>query len=321
MRRLLLASALLLSAPALAAPFVVEPVNITDQKPVFATVESRHIEPARVRTGGTVARVNVQEGDAVSAGQVLAVVGDKKLVLQQGSIEAQIAALTSQRDEAQTDYNRAAILYRSGAVAKVQLEAAQTALSVSANGLKSQSDALAVLHQQLAEGEVLAPAAGRVLKVDLTPGSVVQAGEEMALIAENDMVLRLQLPERYAQFVRLGAPVRLGGADLGGTIAHSGTITLVYPQIQNGEVIADASVPGLSDNFVGERVQAMVGAGERVGFVVPPALISTSFGLDYAHVMQTDGSVIEAPVQRGLLLPQGLEILSGLQAGDRLVSP
>jgi hypothetical protein len=134
-----------------------------------------------------------------------------------------------------------------------------------------------------------------VLKVDLTPGSVVEGGEEVARIADDDLVLRLELPERYADFIRLGAAVRLGGSDLGGAIPRSGTINLVYPQIQDGRVIAEAKLPGLDRYFIGERVQAMVGAGTRTG--------------------------CEVPVQRGQMLPGGLEILSGLNAGDRLVAP
>ena len=319
--RPVLIALLLGTIPAWAADFVVAPQTITDQKPVFATVESRHVEPARVRTGGTVASIGVKEGDWVKAGQVIATVGDEKLVLQQGAIRAQIDALTAQHDEAEIDAERARVLFRSGAVSKSRLEAAETALSVTAGGLKAQNDALAVLHQQLAEGEVLAPATGRVLKVDLTPGTVVQGGEEVARIADNDEVLRLELPERYADFIRLGAQVRLGGADLGGAIPQTGTINLVYPEIQDGRVIAEAKLDGLDHYFVGERVEAMVGAGVRTGIVVPPALITTLEGLDYAHVRQADGTVIDVPVQRGQMLPGGLEILSGLTAGDHLVTP
>ena len=321
MRPLFPTLSLLFAAPAWAAPFLVEPVTITDQKPVFATVESRHVEPARVRTGGTIASIAVKEGDWVKAGQVLAVVGDRKLVLQQAAITAQIAALTAQRDEARKDSDRARILYRTGAVSKVLMENADTALTVAINGLKAQNAALSVLQQQLAEGKVLAPSTGRVLKVDLTRGSVVEGGEEIVRIADDDLVLRLELPENYANFIKLGATVQLRGSNLSGTIPRVGTISLVYPPIHDGKVIAEAKLPGVDQYFVGERVRAMVGAGTRTGFVVPPDLISTSFGLDYAHVLQAGGTVIDVPVQPGQASPAGLEILSGLNPGDRLVAP
>ena len=44
------------AVPARAAQtFTVEPATIADEKAVFATVESREVVPARVRTGGTIA--------------------------------------------------------------------------------------------------------------------------------------------------------------------------------------------------------------------------------------------------------------------------
>ncbi len=52
----------------------------------------------------------------------------------------------------------------------------------------------------------------------------------------------------------------------------------------------------------------------------------TRFGLDYVLLSQPDGSTVETPVQRGdprptPAMPNGLEILSGVHAGDVLVKP
>jgi hypothetical protein len=68
-----------------------------------------------------------------------------------------------------------------------------------------------------------------------------------------------------------------------------------------------------------------VGAGTRPGIVVPAAMLRTRFGLDYALVKR-GSAVVETPVQRGRPLPtpdmpDGVEILSGLAAGDVLVRP
>ena len=92
----------LLAAP-FSMPVVVIPVwaaetltvrtaNVADEKAVFATVESPNVVPARARIGGTVAELSVRQGDAVRPGQVIAVVGDEKLLLTIAGLEAQIAA-------------------------------------------------------------------------------------------------------------------------------------------------------------------------------------------------------------------------------------
>ena len=54
-------------------------------------------------------------------------------------------------------------------------------------------------------------------------------------------------------------------AELGESEPRFGTIKLVYPQIEDGRVVADAVVDGLGDYFVSERIRVWVSAGERVG--------------------------------------------------------
>ena len=59
--------------------------------------------------------------------------------------------------------------------------------------------------------------------------------------------------------------------------------------------------------------------------MIPPAYVTTRFGIDYVQIRQGDRT-ISAPVQRGRdrpspELPNGLEILSGIRAGDQLVQP
>ena len=77
------------------------------------------------------------------------------------------------------------------------------------------------------------------------------------------------MPERHARFLKAGDRVRVDGEALGANGAAFGTITLVYPQIENGRVVADAKVAGLGDYFVGERIRVWVFSGSRSTVVVP----------------------------------------------------
>ncbi len=334
-RRALLVLALLLAAlPAFAqtppiqpgpAGFVVRAAPIADEKAAFATVESLNVVPARARIGGTVVARAVRNGDAVTLGQVLAVVGDQKLALQMGALDAQIAGAQSQLAQAQADFARADTLFRQGSGPRVTLDQARTATEIATSTLRARTAEREVLRQQVTEGEVLAPATGRVLDVPVTRGSVVLPGDTIATIAEHTYVLRLRVPERHAAFLKAGDPVRIDAAELGGVAAEVGRITLVYPRIEEGRVVADAEVPALPDGFVGARIRVWIAAGTRTGLVVPAALLVTRFGLDTVR-LRRDGGMIEVPVQRGqphptAELPDGIEILSGLRAGDVLVQP
>ena len=306
--------------------FVVAQATVADQKAVFATVEIRRVVPARTRISGTVAELAVKEGDHVELGQVVATVGDEKLALQMKSLDAQIAGLEAQLAQAQTDLSRAEDLFGRGTIPRTRLDESRTAFNVASNALRARVAERAVIQQQLTEGRVLAPAAGRVLKVPLTTGTVLMAGESVADIAEQNYVLRLRVPERHARFLKAGDPIRVDAAELGESAPRFGTIRLVYPRIEDGRVVADAEVEGLGDYFVSERIRVWVAAGERTAFIIPAAFVTTRFGVDHVKVRGADGADVDVPVQRGRDAPRpdlrdGIEILSGLNPGDRLVMP
>lgn len=271
-------------------------------------------------------QLSVQKGDHVEQDQVVAIVTDEKLALQIKSLDAQISGLEAELAKTKIDLDRAQELFAHGTAAKATLDAAQTAFNVATNSLKSRTAERSVIEQQIAEGKVLAPAAGRVLTVPVTTGTVVMSGEPVATVAEQNFVLRLHVPERHARFLKVGDRVRIDREDLGGGGTEFGTITLVYPQIEDGRVIADARVANLGDYFVGERIRVWVSAGDRTSVIVPGSFIVTRFGIDYARVRKDDQTVIDVPVQRGRAMPRpdmpdALEILSGLKGGDLLVRP
>ena len=309
--------------------FAVAPSRIGDEKAVFATVESINVVPARARIGGTVVQLLVKYGDHVERGQVVATVGDEKLALQTKSLDAQIAGLDAQLEQAQTDLSRAESLFEHGTIPRQRLDESRTAFNVANNSHRSRIAERSVIEQQLAEGKVLAPTSGRVLKVPVTPGTVILPGEPVAMVAEQNFVLRLRVPERHARFLKAGDPVRVDSEELGSNGAKFGAIRLVYPQIEDGRVVADADVGGIGDYFVGERIRVWVSGGERTSFIVPASFIITRFGIDYARVRidgkrGDDKTVIDVPVQRGRAmprpdLPDALEILSGVKPGDILV--
>jgi len=176
-----------------------------------------------------------------------------------------------------------------------------------------------VITEQQREGEVRAPTAGRVTKVHVTHGAVVLPGEAIATIAAKGFILRLQLPERHARFIREGDTVVVGqgGLDGAGGEPRSGTIQQVYPELRQGRVIADVAVEGLGDFFVGERVRVLVGTGTREAVVVPENFLVRRFGLTFAKVK----GIGEVVVQIGVPAKGGIEVLSGLRPGDVVITP
>jgi RND family efflux transporter MFP subunit len=298
---------------------------VPDYKTVSAVLTSRDVGDARARIGGTLTRLLVREGDAVRRGQVVAVITDQRLALEAQAGSAGIAAAQAAAERARADEARYQVLFERGFLSPArmdQIRAETRAADAQLRVARSQGGALSELS---AQGRVLAPAEGRVTRAPIPQGAVVMPGEVVVAIATGARVLRLELPEAQAAFLHEGQDIRI--LDVGGDpAARTVRVRQVYPAIENGRVTADLDAAGLDGEFVGARVRVLIPAGEREAIVIPTRYIVSRYGVDYVRLLRGGGVIIDAPVQRGApvpteAMPDGVEILSGLNAGDAVVLP
>jgi RND family efflux transporter MFP subunit len=302
-----------------AADLELKAVDITEMKAVYGQIQPRNSVLARTRLGGTLVELNVTEGDIVKAGDVIAEVKDDKIDFQIKAVDAQLLGLKASLRDAEVELDRADRLVRSGATSTQRLDQLKTQLDVITNQVRQAEAQRSVLVQQASEGAVLAPSDGRVISVPVTRDAVVMAGETVATIAGGGFFLRLAIPERHAQDLTQGAPIRIeaGGATL------EGELVKIYPQIEGGRVTADVEVDGLDTDFVAARVLVELPVGKRQALVVPAASLSNRSGVNFVAVREND-QIVERAVVAGRPLEidgeKQVEILSGLAAGDIVVT-
>jgi RND family efflux transporter MFP subunit len=314
-----LCAALLAFSPARAETITLQPTKITDWKAVYGRIEARDRIPARARLGGTLVELTVTEGDLVEAGKPLARIVDEKLNFQRSALSAQRSALSAQLDNAQNDLGRGEALLKQGVSTVQRLDALRTQVDV----LKGQIAALdaqsEVITQQEKEGSVLAPVSGRVLDVPVAKGGVVMPGETVASRGGGGTFLRIAVPERHATHLHEGDQIEIEQGD----DSTSGKLQRVYPLIENGRVIADVQIEGLSDRFVDARVLVRLPVGEHEALVVPASAIVTRSGLDFVAVENGEGAALRTIVpgtRQKVGEMEMVEVLSGLQAGDRVLT-
>jgi RND family efflux transporter MFP subunit len=299
---------------------VLKSVAVPEWKAVYGQVEARDSVLARARIGGTIIDLRVTEGDMVKAGDVIAVVKDDKTNFQIKAIDAQLLGLQASLKNARAEFDRAEKLIKSGATTVQRLDQLRTEADVIQNQIAATEAQRSVVLQQRSEGDVVAPGDGRVLKVPVTKAAVVLPGEVVANIGGGGFFLRLAIPERHAASLKQGAEIRIaaGGKSLSGTLAK------IYPQIENGRVIADVEVRELDTEFVNARVLVELPVGSRQALVVPRTALTTRSGIDFVTVSE-DGKPVERAVVAGAAIDfggiTGVEILTGLQTGDIVVTP
>lgn len=320
MHRLFFLGALLACSPAIAGTLTLAPTTVTEWKAVYGRVEARDTVPARARTGGLIVDLAVTEGELVKAGQKMATVQDDKIAFQVAALDAQIRALKAQLEAAQSELARGQALVDKGVITAQRLDQLRTEVDVMRNQLAATEAQRSVIVQQGAEGDVFAPGDGRVLTVPVTRGAVIMAGEVVATIGGGGVFLRLAVPERYAATLKQGASIRINASGK----ESAGRLAKIYPQIDNGRVIADVEVDNLDTDFINARVLVELPVAERSALLVPASAIETRSGIDFVRVAAA-GAEVERAVVAGERTKRAdgeyVEILTGLAAGDVVVTP
>jgi len=294
------------------------PSEIADTKAVGAEIATRDQAEVLARIPGILAALSVRAGDMVEKGQRIGMIVDSRIGYEISAYGAQVAAAEAEAERANADFARIRDLYGNGVYAKARLdqaEAAARAADAQLAAARAQHGASASVAGQ---GALVAPASGRVLRADIPAGAPVAPGMSIATVTAGPSVLRLLLPESVAGQVRPGARVIVTDADLP-VGSHEGHVTQVYPAITGGQVRADATLPGLTTQFIGRRVGASVEIGTRRALVAPRDFVTTRYGIDQVQVVGEGKRLSMVPVQIAPTAdPAKVEILSGVAAGDTL---
>jgi HlyD family secretion protein len=241
-RRIAIVVLLLAAAAAGAVWYLAQRNAARDRLVLSGSIEERSVEVGSL-VGGRIARVHVDEGARVRAGQPLVTFEPDLLDLQITQQKAQIASLAANLEKAvhgprseektrarvawqaaEVDRRRFESLWRSGVVAKQQYDAAAVkeadlhqALLEAERGtvkediaaaqadLERERQKLAYLERQRQEVVVTAPADGLIESLSLRPGDLVAANQAVATLLEPDQIwVRVFVPETQMGLVRVG---------------------------------------------------------------------------------------------------------------------
>jgi len=164
------------------------------------TLEPRERIELAFKVAGVVARVSVDEGGTVRAGQSLAAIELRE-------IDAAVERAQSAADKTERDLARARRLYADSVATLSQVQDAETAWNIAAADLET-----ARFNRRYAE--IVAPSAGVVLRRLAEPGELVAAGQPVIVLGSRarGSVVRVALSDRDAIRVKVGdaAEVRFG---------------------------------------------------------------------------------------------------------------
>jgi RND family efflux transporter MFP subunit len=185
-----------------------------------AEVKARVESKLSFRVGGKLASRDVNLGDAVKPGQVLARLDAQDLKLAEAAASAAVAAARTNRDQAGQDYKRFVDLQRQGFISAAELERRDSAFKASQAQLEQAKAQADVQANQAAYAQLRADGAGVVTAVSAEPGQVLSAGTPVITVAMDgprDVVF--SVPEDQVERVKAAGALpgalklRLWGSD------------------------------------------------------------------------------------------------------------
>ncbi len=173
-------------------------------------IRAREEAPLSFRVGGKLAARNVDVGDHVKQGDVLAVLDPDDFSLQAQAAEAQAAAAEAERARAKGDLDRYAQLLDQQLVSRSAYDAQKAAWEAAegqARAARAQRD---VARNQSGYSQLRAPRDGLVASRQVEAGQVVAAGQTVfTLAADSGREVAIALPENRIRQFSAGQPVQV----------------------------------------------------------------------------------------------------------------
>lgn len=305
---------------------------IPDLQEAVGTVRARNTAIVAARISGSVTAVHVREGERVGRGKLLVTIeaaesGAAAAGAVAGVDEAQrgVDEARSRKKLADATFERYRKLFNEQAVTRQEYEVRQMEQEVAAQGL---SRAEARLRQSregaraagtvAGYGKVTSPIAGVVVAKPVEAGQTVFPGTPL-LTVEGDGGYRLEVAaaEGLLGKVKPGDRVAIGveGAPASGRVAE--IVPLVDPASRTFIVKIDLPATGLRSGNYGK---AYFTTGSRQGIAVPVAAVVERGALTSVWVVSTEGIARLRLVKLGKPLGDRVEVLTGLSAGERIVT-
>ncbi|HET7615241.1 MAG TPA: efflux RND transporter periplasmic adaptor subunit [Gemmatimonadaceae bacterium] len=287
------------------------------------TLEPEREAVLRAQVQGSVLQTYADQGQAVSAGTVLARIDASGIQDAYNSARAQVVAARNAADIAARDLARNEKLLAAGAIAERDIEQSRRASIAAQAALEDANSRLASAEKQFRSTTVTAPFGGVVSERPVSAGDIVQPGTSLFTVVDpSSMRLEASVPAEQLSSIRVGVPVTFTVSGYPGR-EFVGHIVRVNPTADptTRQVRIYVSIPNAGRTLVGGLfATGRMSTATRTGLVVPTTAVDVR-GTAPSVVRVKGGKAEKVQIQIGVTdkASETVEVLSGLQAGDTLL--
>ncbi len=273
-----------------------------------AALEARNEAQVVAKTSGIAQRVLVEEGQRVSAGQLLVQLEDaqQKLRVQQSS--AQVMKLSRSFERAQQLATQKMVSANDVDQLRFDLQNARAALNMA--------------KLDLSYTRVVAPISGVVASRSIKTGNLVQISNPIFRIVDtNRLEATLNVPERNVDVIRAGLPVQLSLDAVPGQV-FNGTVARVSPVVDSGSgtfrVVAAFNDSGVLQPGMFGRIN-IVFDQKADALAIPRSALLEDEGETAVFTVRGDKAA-RVSIKTGYADGEWIEVVSGLKLNDPVVT-
>ncbi len=310
--------------------------NIESALEISGTLAPRSRVPVKPKLPGTLDRVLVDIGDAVSAGQTIATIDRREIDAQVDAAVAAVAVAKAALDTAEAslanavlEHDRAKNLFDKGALPRQRLDAANTAhraavaqRDLATANLAQANAALRRAKEVQSNSTVTSPVTGFIVERNYDAGAM-PGDRPIVVVADlREMKLEAGVSELEAGRLRVGLEASVAVQAKPGQ-KFAGQLAAIAPEVdeRNRHFKVDVRVPNdgrtlLSGMYATARI---IEATTTNAVIVPKDAVATRDGRRVVQKVQGD-SVTVVEVTEGLADGGRVQIVKGLAAGDTVLA-
>lgn len=272
---------------------------------------------------GTLQTINVDEGQTVSAGQLIATVDGAT----ENSSKASAHAVTEQAraalHKAQDSYNRAKRLHEGGVISDSKWVEAQTALDAAREAVSSAAALEKISDKGTADTRLTAPFGGYVSQKTVEVGQNVIPGQMVVKLVHIDRVkVKISIPEEEIDKVHNGETMMIrcaaaGGADLYGKVVERGVEADPLSRTYDVKLLVDNPGHGLLPGMICD-VYTSFTRGQQSVFVPANVVQINPDNRMFVWVVK-NGRATKRLINFVADTSQGVRVSGGLEPGDQLI--
>ena len=323
MKRILMALVMVVLAPAAMAAEMktgkVVRTPVTVERMFEGVVEAVRQTTVSAQTSGRIVAIHFDVNDRVEKGALLVEIDDTQQRAALEEARAAVKAAQARLTVAKQDYDRVSQLYRRRTAPKARLDQSRAELDAARAALKQAQAALKRAEEQLDYTRVRAPYSGVVTARHAQVGELAAPGKPlMSGFAEDEMRVRVHLPQRYVPVIRANRKASVV-LDLDGHVRREVSRMVIFPYSDpktNTVTVRLYMKDKGKGLFPGMLVKGAFMVEKAKVLAVPEKAVARRGELAGVYRIH-DGRIAFIQVRTGRPLGGGLvELLAGLEEGD-----